>query len=316
MTTSPQPLTVRDVPPGGVVVALDGSEHADRALTWGARQAELEHRPLVLAHANGASIQHATTVLGAGMPLPGLMEEVHAAAARLLAEGAARVAAQHPDLRVLTVASDDDARRMLLELARKAQLVVLGSRGRGVVGSLLLGSVSAAVARHASCPVVVTRPGGAATPSAGVLVGVDGGKGSAQVAEVAFRLASFRGLPLTVVHCYWDAVAAYAAAYPGTAADVDSADRLADLDAVVSSTLAGLGEKFPDVAVTRRLAHGMVDQVLTEDSQAWDLVVVGRHPRSAWAHLMGRALSIAVLERARGTVVVVPHADAGTPESS
>ncbi|GAA4685143.1 universal stress protein [Nocardioides nanhaiensis] len=313
MTTSPHPSTVDAVPAGAVVVALDGSEHAERALTCGAQQAALEHRTLVLAHASGAEIAHATTVLGPALPVPGLAQELHTAAARLLDESAGRVVAEHPDLRVLTVASDDDARRMLLELAREAHLVVLGSRGRGVVRSLVLGSVSAAVARHATCPVVVSRPGGPPAPTAGVLVGVDGGKGSAQVAEVAFRMASFRGLPLTVVHCYWDAVAAYAAAYPGTAADVDNADRLADLSALVSSTLAGLGEKFPDVVVTRRLAHGLVDQVLTEGSQTWDLVVVGRHPRSGWAHLMGHSLSSAVLERARCTVVVVPH-DASTTD--
>lgn len=299
MTTSTQPLTLADVPPGGIVVALDGSEHAERALSWGAAQARLEHRTLVLAHADGASIAYATTLLSPGFPVPELIDDVHAATRQLLADAAARASAAHPDLRVLTVAADDDPREMLLELARRAHLLVLGSRGRGVVRSLLLGSVSAAVVRHATCPVVVLRPGGTVTPSRGVLVGLDGREGCAQVAEVAFRLASFRALPLTVVQCYWDAGAAVDPALAGPGPD--------DLRAGVSAALAGLGEKFPDVAVEVHLRHGLVDQVLAEHAEQWDVVVVGRHDRARWEHLLGHAVSSAVLERAHGTVAVVPQ---------
>ena len=305
MTTSTPPLTVTELPAGGIVVGIDGSEHAGRALEWAATQAELEHRTLVLAHADGAGIAQATTTVGAGLPLPGLLEDVHAATRHLLDDAAARVSADHPDLRVLRVASDDDARAMLLALARRAHLLVLGSRGRGVVRSLLLGSVSAAVARHATCPVVVLRPGGPTAATAGVLVGLDGAEGSDQVAEVAFRLASFRGVQLTVVQCYWDAGAAVdpALATPGPA----------DLRAGVSAALAGLGEKFPDVEVEVRLRHGLVDQVLAEHAEQWDVVVVGRHDRARWEHLLGHSISTAVLERAHGTVAVVPQ-PAAAPE--
>lgn len=318
MTTTPLPDTGRHVhtstpaelPAGAVVVALDGSPHAERALDWGSDQARREGRPLVLAHAAGSDLATANTWLVPAVPVVDLLADVRAEAARMLAEAADGVLAKQPGLRVVTVAVDDDARHLLLELAERAHLLVLGSRGRGVVRSLLLGSVSAVVARHAACPVVVTRPRGDTASPTGVLVGIDGGEGSAQVAEAAFRLASFRGQSLTVVHCYWDVTAAYLAARPARRPEpATDTVQLADLEATVSATLAGLGEKFPDVEVEVRLEHGLVDQVLADHAAAWDVVVVGRHHRSGWEHLLGHSISSAVLERARGTVAVVPLDD-------
>ena len=62
---------------------------------------------------------------------------------------------------------------------------------------------SARLVRHAYCPVVVHRPG-IRTRRNGVLVGVDASPESQPVLEFAYREASLRDLPLTVLHCYWD----------------------------------------------------------------------------------------------------------------
>jgi nucleotide-binding universal stress UspA family protein len=59
---------------------------------------------------------------------------------------------------ITAVVEDGDPRQLLLRLAEQASLVVMGSRGRGPFRSLLLGSVTAAVAGRASCPVVVIPP--------------------------------------------------------------------------------------------------------------------------------------------------------------
>ena len=83
-------------------------------------------------------------------------------------------------------------------------MIVVGSRGRGPVTSLLLGSVSVAVSKHASCPVVVQRPTPTDTTRHGILVGVDGTESSLPAIEFAYRMASSRELSLTVLHCYWD----------------------------------------------------------------------------------------------------------------
>ncbi len=73
---------------------------------------------------------------------------------------------RHPDLRLLLVADVLDPRQALLALSDEAHVLVLGSHGHGRLKSLLLGSVSAAVANAAHCPVVVHRAPASAAPLA------------------------------------------------------------------------------------------------------------------------------------------------------
>ena len=136
-----------------------------------------------------------------------------------------------------------------------------------------------------------------------MVVGADGTPESLPVIEFAFRYASFRSVPLTVLHCYWDAVAAYAGG-AGAAPTVGDAD---EMQALLSESVAGLGVKYPDVEVTRRLQHGLVDQVLTSD-HAWELIVVGSHPANIWQRAFAGSMATAVLERATSVVAVVPEA--------
>jgi nucleotide-binding universal stress UspA family protein len=64
---------------------------------------------------------------------------------------------EHPDVIVRRHVSDSTARTALLAAARGAQLLVAGSRGRGGLRGMMLGSVSNAVLHHAPCPVAVTH---------------------------------------------------------------------------------------------------------------------------------------------------------------
>ena len=67
-----------------------------------------------------------------------------------------------------------DMRATLQELSETAAMIVIGSSGGGPVASLLLGSVTISVSKHAICPVVVHRSASSATTRHGVLVGVNG----------------------------------------------------------------------------------------------------------------------------------------------
>ena len=77
----------------------------------------------------------------------------------VLAERLAGLRASHPDLAVRKLVVRDRPARALVDESRGAQLVVVGSRGRGGLRGLLLGSVSQQLLHHAHCPVAVVRGG-------------------------------------------------------------------------------------------------------------------------------------------------------------
>lgn len=272
----------RDRIAGAVVVAIDGSEDAERALSWAADQAALEGRRLVTLTAGGVSAEHGRAA-------------------------AAAVRSRHPELSAESMDRPEDPREALIAASRTAHLLVLGSRGRGTMASLLLGSVSAAVSAHAMCPVVVCRPSPETGVGSGVLVGADGTVQSREVIEFAFRVASLRRSPLTVLHCYWDAVAAVTGLKEATPEMLDRPE-FGDLRAVLAESVAGFGETYPDVAVTLSARHGLLDRALASGSEVWGLIVVGRHPVTSLGNALTGSIATAVLERAACPVAVVPEA--------
>ncbi|MCW2845492.1 MAG: UspA domain protein [Nocardioides sp.] len=289
------------IPSGSVVVGVDGSSAAARALDWAIDQAVLEHRPLTLAHGVGPG--QSAWVNQAGFDHQVLLDALRDDAAAILADARQHVTERAPGLEVHQVLRLADPRETLLELSRNAALLVLGSRGRGPVRGLLLGSVSVAVSRHAACPVVVLRPQNRGTVRDGVLVGADGTERSLPTLEFAYRMASLHQLPLTVMHCIWDARSLSAGPAMVLAGNPD-------LDGewlLVAESVSGLGEKFPDVRVTREIARGIADDCLVRAAKRMDLVVVGMHQGRPGSALLG-SVAASVLEHASGVVAVVPDA--------
>jgi nucleotide-binding universal stress UspA family protein len=288
------------LPTGGIVVGVDGSESADRALAWAAEEAALDHRPLVLVHAVGTLGTPGTVWL---TEADDLVQEMREHGGKLLADAAQDVARRHPSVEVHTCVVTQDARQALLHLADDAQMIVVGSRGRGPIRSLVLGSVSAAVARHAGCPVVVVRPHHPGTVRRGVLVGADGTAGSIPTLDFAYRQASIRGLPLTVMHCVWDVVAASTTAQvvpPGEPSTEEARLLLAE-------SVAGMTEKYPDVYVTVEVGRGLPERCLEAVSEQMDLVVVGRRHSGALSHAFFGDAAHHLVEHARTVVALVPE---------
>jgi nucleotide-binding universal stress UspA family protein len=134
-----------------VVVGIDGSPDAARALRWAQDEARRRDAKLLLVH--GVEIgAAAASPYGSGV----LMEQLQEGGEAVLAEALAvvRAAGFEAEGR-MEVGS---AAHALIEASRDADLLVVGCRGHGGFAGLLLGSVSAACAHHAHCPVVVVRP--------------------------------------------------------------------------------------------------------------------------------------------------------------
>ena len=222
---------------GTIVVGVDGSESSRPALDWAADQAVLEHRALTLVHGLGNPPAAWNDIVVA------LPDQVYAAiqadGQAVIDEARARVARRAPTLEVREVLEFVDARSLLLEQSKEAAVVVLGSRGRGPVRSMLLGSVAVAVARHASCPVVIHRPMKPGGVRRGILVADDGSSQSRPVLEFAYRQAELTKLPLTVMHCFWDIQSVTTVSYGGAGVDRE-AERLE-----LAETVAGLVRGAP-----------------------------------------------------------------------
>lgn len=94
----------------------------------------------------------------------------------------------------------------LIDATKDAQMIVVGSRGRGAWRRGLFGSVSTALVHHAHCPVAVIRePADAVGESRGpVVVGIDGSPASELATAVAFDEASWRGAELVALHAWID----------------------------------------------------------------------------------------------------------------
>ena len=156
-----------------IVVGVDGSQASTRAAEWAAHAAQGKRCGLRLVYA--LSMPLISVPFGTPLRMPATPDET-ARAEAVLAKAHEHVLRLWPDLGIETEVSTLFPVDALREAAKNSSLVVVGSRGLGAMGSLLLGSVSVRVAEHADTPVVVVPPddGPPATDWRKVVVGVDG----------------------------------------------------------------------------------------------------------------------------------------------
>lgn len=136
---------------GPVVVGVDGSRQSEAALAFAVEAALARRAPLRAVHAWLDSVVP-YVVTG-----PTDWDEVAKREQDVLAGLLVGWREKYPDLRVEPVLVNDRAAQALVLSISDAQLVVVGSRGRGGLAGMVLGSVSQAVLHHAECPVAVVR---------------------------------------------------------------------------------------------------------------------------------------------------------------
>lgn len=139
----------------GVLVGHDGSGHADGALAWALDHARRTEMPVTVSRSWVLTTAPRPASWSPGY-MPPLDDFAEAVRAELLADIAPYVE-KFPEVDVRTEVPHGSPGRHLVELSAHADLLVVSSRGRGGFREMLLGSVSDQVARHAKCPVVITR---------------------------------------------------------------------------------------------------------------------------------------------------------------
>ena len=282
------------VRPGSVVVAVDGSPSSDAAVEWAADYAAARHDPLCILHGAGD--------LGDNLvPFKVDAREMLAKNSRRITEHALEMVQRRaPDLDVEIQEPFEDARQALLDV-EDASMLVMGTRGRGRLKSLVLGSVSQAVSSHSHLPVTVVRPaeGRDDDKRAPVVVGVDL-DGTAEAAlEVAFEIASMSGRPLQAVHG-WGSQDNVIAELTKEQHDIVNERH----ERGFAEAMSGYAEKFPDVQVSTRITDEDPSSALVSASESAAHLVVGGRPAMRVPRYFG-SVGRAVVERAKCPVTVV-----------
>ncbi|MCW3843088.1 universal stress protein [Micromonospora yasonensis] len=281
-----------------VVVGVDGSEPALRAVRLAAAEATRRHRPLRVVHGFiWPLLRVPVTAPAGGPPGSGLRHQAEELVAAAVAEAKAAV----PGLPVSGEIIDGEASAALLGEAPTAAMIVVGDRGLGGFAALVVGSVAIQVAAYADCPVLVAR--GADRTTGPVVVGVDGSALSRAAVEFAAGEAAIRATRLHGVHAYTHP----ASSGPGDMQPLvyEEGQLRGEEDRILAESLTGLDERWPEVPVTREVVHGRPVPVLTEASRTAQLVVVGAQGRSELTGLLLGSVSQGVLHHADCPVAVV-----------
>jgi nucleotide-binding universal stress UspA family protein len=146
---------------GTIVVGVDGSDPSVAALRWAAEEASLREAQLVAVHA-WSYVPPAPIAEPGMIPLPAtdLVGQLDAERGAAQAELEAAIDDAFPSGRPVEIEErlvEESAGEALVIAGAEADLLVVGSSGRGGLASAILGSVSRHVVSHAHCPVVVVK---------------------------------------------------------------------------------------------------------------------------------------------------------------
>ena len=141
---------------GPIVVGVDGSDISQKATEYAFAEADARGAELVAVHTwMDMQVQSSLSGLTAAQQQ---WEEIEAEQVAMLSDRLQPMVAQYPNVQVKKVIARDRPVRALSEQADGAQLLVVGSHGRGGFKGMLIGSTSRALLQSAPCPMMVVRP--------------------------------------------------------------------------------------------------------------------------------------------------------------
>ncbi|WNM32119.1 universal stress protein [Streptomyces sp. Li-HN-5-11] len=285
-----------------LVVGVDGSDPCLVAVDWAVDEALRHGLPLRLVYASlWERYEAGLPSVGPGRPSEQVLAE------HIVASAAERAERRNADVKVTTDVVAEDAAFALVREGSDAFALVTGSRGRGRLKGLLLGSVGLAVSARAHCPVVVVRGdhAGLAGTHERILLGVGEAGTSAEAVRFAFREAEVRGCVLDVVRA-WRRPAYDGRGHPvqdDGPADTYEGRARALVDAQLKAAIA----EHPHVRTRRAVLEGPAGKVLVDRSAAADLVIVGARRRTGHVGLQLGRVNHTLLHHAQCPVAVVPQ---------
>lgn len=292
-----------------IIVGFDGSAAARAALGWAAEEAGRRKAALHLVQSFYVTMEYA----GPGMIIPPrVFDDAREWAERSLRHARTAALRTTPDLVVTTAA---DAKRPFIAIRRASEnalMTVVGSRGMGMIGEILLGSVAMNLATHARIPLVVVHADPDADLSAPpaardapVMVGLDGSPESQAALAFALEEASLRGVPLVAVHAWDDLpLRGFLRVYPLA---LDRAVIDAEEERLLAELIAGSHQRYPDVQIEQLVKRGRADATLIHCLQDIRpvLLVVGSRGHGGFSGLLLGSTSHHLIAHASCPVAVV-----------
>lgn len=283
----------------GILVGVDGSADSDAAVAWATREAVLRHLPITFVHV----VKPVVADLATGPMQADITEWQKDSAGKIIERARDRLHASaegctEPEVNTEVVYSDIVP--ALVEFSGEAQMIVMGSRGMGALGRLLLGSVSTGLIHHAHCPVAVIHRDQEPAPDrkAPVLLGIDGSPASEAATAYAFDEADRLGVQLLALHAWSDV-----GVLP--VLGMDWRERENQGQEILAERLAGWHEQYPDVRVQRLLVCDQPARWLLQECERAQLAVVGSRGRGGFTGMLLGSVSSAVAQSAKIPVIVV-----------
>jgi len=291
-------------PRGAILVGVDGSAAALGAVRWAARYAALRNAPLTLVHVVDAPLPEwfeVATLAGSRQWQEQRARDFIEPAIEIAEESTGECGPVQIDSKVFNSATVPT----LVGLSAEVEMVVVGYQGHGgVLARSFLGSVSSALVYHAHCPVAVIHDDEAMIGNASqepVLVGIDGSPASEAATAIAFEEASRRGVGLVALHAWTDP---RVSGSKGLLQDSKWDAQLSEEEETLAERLAGWHERYPDVAIRRRVEIGDPARWLIDASERAQLIVVGSHGCGWFSGRLLGSVGAAVVNRAKIPVIV------------
>ncbi|MGC0405762.1 nucleotide-binding universal stress UspA family protein [Streptomyces sp. SAI-126] len=284
-----------------LVVGVDGSDSSLVALDWAVDEAARRGLALRLVYASlWERYEDVVPSTAVDRPSEQVMAE------NIVGTAVERVRRRNSEVKVSAEVVPEEAVDALLRAGRDASALVTGSRGRGELKGLLLGSVGLTVAARAHCPVIVVRgdKAGVEGTHERIVLGVGEPASGAEAVRFAFREAEARGGVLDVVRA-WRCPAHEGADEPRLAEDsahLHEERASAQLDALLHDAVAD----HPGIQVRRHTVEGPARKVLLHRSAAADLVIVGARRRTGHFGLQLGRVGHTLLHHAQCPVAIVP----------